>query len=322
VSTPFENLPHRAQTKAEALSLDPKAPSLLRAVESQLTGLLAARLPPALYIVATPIGNLGDVTLRALAVLARADTIYCEDTRHSRKLLEHFSIRRPLAAYHDHNAGKERPRIIEAVRHGRIVALISDAGTPLISDPGYKLVREMRAAGLPVVAIPGASAAIAALSAAGLPTDRFFFEGFLPVKAGPRRRRLAELSAVPGTLVFFEAPQRLAEALADMAAVLGDRPAVVARELTKLFEESRGSSLAGLAQHYAGEPAKGEIVVLVGPAPLTEIDDTTIAARLQEALAEMTLRDAARAVADELGIPKARVYDIGVRLKSDGGEPR
>ena len=204
-------------------------------VEAQL----AQALPPGLYLVATPIGNLADITLRALATLARSDVIYCEDTRHSRTLLAHYSISRPLRPYHEHNAERERPRILAELATGKSVALISDAGTPLVSDPGYKLVRDCLNEGYRVTSLPGPSALLAAIGSTGLATDTFLFAGFLPAKQGARRARLAELQSVPATLVFFEAPSRLAESLADMAAVLGEREAAVARELTKLHEEVR-----------------------------------------------------------------------------------
>ena len=207
------------------------------------SGIWTAELAPGLYVVSTPIGNLGDMTLRAIAVLARADAVLCEDTRHSRTLLSHFGIGTPARPYHEHNAAKERPRVLAELAAGQRIALISDAGTPLVSDPGWKLVREALDAGHRVEALPGASATLAALSVGGLPTDAFLFAGFLPPKSAARRTRIAELSAVPATLVFFEAPSRIAEALADLAAVLGPRPAALARELTKLHEEVRRAPL-------------------------------------------------------------------------------
>jgi 16S rRNA (cytidine1402-2'-O)-methyltransferase len=285
-----------------------------RAADS-LRGLLAEPLAPGLYLVATPIGNLADITLRALATLERADVVYCEDTRHSRTLLAHFAISRPTRAYHEHNAERERPRVLAELAAGRSVAVISDAGTPLISDPGYKLVREAIAAGHRVVSLPGASATLAALGSAGLPTDAFLFAGFLPPRAGARRSRLAELKAVPATLVFFEAPSRLAESLADMAAVLGAREAAVARELTKLHEEVRRGSPVELAQWAAEVAPKGEMVILIGPPLAEEVSDEAIAARLAALLAGMSLRDAAKVVAEELGVPKSRAYDLGLALK-------
>jgi 16S rRNA (cytidine1402-2'-O)-methyltransferase len=273
---------------------------------------LDRELPPGLYLVATPIGNLADITLRALSVLARADIILCEDTRHSRTLLSHFGIEATTRPYHDHNAARERPRVLAVLATGRRVALISDAGTPLVSDPGYKLVRASLEAGHRVEALPGPSAALAGLSVAGLPTDAFYFVGFLPPRSAARRSRIAELKSIPTTLVFFEAPSRVAETLADLAAELGARPAALARELTKLHEEVLRSSLPQLAEQLDARPIKGEAVIVVGPAQPGEVTDEEIATKLDTALREMSLRDAAKAVADALGVPKTRVYDVGL----------
>jgi 16S rRNA (cytidine1402-2'-O)-methyltransferase len=272
-------------------------------------------MPAGLYLVATPIGNLGDITLRALATLARADVIYCEDTRHSSTLLAHYAITRPSRPYHEHNAQRERPRILAELAAGRAVALISDAGTPLVSDPGYKLVREALAAGHRVVSLPGPSAALAALSSAGLATDTFLFAGFLPPRQAARRARLARLQEVPATLVLFEAPSRLADSLEDIAQVLGPRDAAVARELTKLHEEVRRGTPAELARWAAEASPRGEMVVLVGPPLPQAVTDDTIAAKLTPMLSVMSLSDAAKAAADDLGVAKSRVYDIGVALK-------
>lgn len=268
-----------------------------------------------LYLVATPIGNLADISLRGLAVLGRADVIYAEDKRHSATLLNHYAIKVPLKSYHEHNAEKERPNILAALQRGERVALISDAGTPLISDPGYKLVRDVLAEGHTVISIPGASAPLTALTAAGLPTDTFLFAGFLPTRKEARRKRLEELERVPATLIFFEAPTRLADSLADASAILGRRSAVVARELTKLNEEFVRGELADLATEYRGQTVKGEIVILVGPPVTVEVTDAEIESRLNAALGEMSLRDAAREIADELSIAKARVYDLGLAMK-------
>jgi 16S rRNA (cytidine1402-2'-O)-methyltransferase len=279
--------------------------------------LVAEPLPPGLYVVATPIGNLADITLRALAVLERADIIYCEDTRHSRTLLSHYAISRPLRAYHEHNAERERPHILAELSNGKRVALISDAGTPLISDPGYKLVRAAVAEGHAVISLPGASAVLTALAAAGLATDTFLFGGFLPTRQGARRSRLTELKATPATLLFFEAPSRLADSLADIAAVFRDREAAVARELTKLHEEIRRGSPAELAQWAETAAPRGEMVILLGPpsAATLEVTDDAITSRLRTLLADLSLRDAAKAVAEDLGVTKARAYDLGLALK-------
>jgi 16S rRNA (cytidine1402-2'-O)-methyltransferase len=287
----------------------------VRRAAEELASLLAQDLSPGLYLVATPIGNLGDITLRALATLSRADVLYCEDTRHSGTLLAHYAVTRPLRPYHEHNARRERPRVLAELAAGKAVALISDAGTPLVSDPGYKLVREAVVAGHRVVALPGPSAPLVALASAGLPTDAFLFAGFLPPKSGARRTRLAELKAVPATLVLFEAPSRLAESLVDIAAVLGPREAAVARELTKLYEEVRRGPPAELAEWAADANPRGEMVILVGPPLPTAVTDADIAAKLTPMLPVMSLSEAAKAVAEELGVAKSRVYEIGVGLK-------
>jgi 16S rRNA (cytidine1402-2'-O)-methyltransferase len=268
--------------------------------------------PPAgLYIVATPIGNLEDITLRALATLRRVDAVACEDTRVTAKLFARHSIRAPLVPYHEHNAEHMRPVLLARLRRGESVALVSDAGTPLVSDPGFKLVRAAIAEGLGVTTLPGASAALAALVLSGLPSDRFFFAGFLPVKEAARRRALSELAGVPATLVFFEGAPRLAAALADMAAALGDRPAAVARELTKLHEEVRRGALGELAAHYAAAgPPRGELVVVVGPPekPTAAASADAVEGALRSALAAMSLKDASAAVAAATGLPRRDVY--------------
>ena len=264
-----------------------------------------------LHIVATPIGNADDITLRALALLRAADVIACEDTRVTAKLLARHAIAAPLLAYHEHNAERVRPQLLQRLRQGAVVALVSDAGTPLVSDPGFKLVRAALAEGLPVTTLPGPSAPLAALVLSGLPSDRFLFAGFLPPKVAGRRRALAEFAAVPATLIFFESGARLAASLADMAAILGERPAVVARELTKLYEEVRRDGIAALAAHYRGAAApRGEIVVLVGP-PATEqpvADAAQIDAQLKTALAAMSVKDASAAVAAATGLPRRTLY--------------
>ena len=276
----------------------------------------AAALAPGLYVVATPIGNLGDVSLRALTTLAAADAILAEDTRVTHRLLDRYDIAAPLVAYHEHNAAEMRPRILARLAAGEALALVSDAGTPLVSDPGYKLVVDAAAAGVAVFALPGPCAAIAALTTAALPTDRFFFEGFLPAKAAARRERIAALATIPATLVIYESPGRLAEALADLAAGLGPRPAAVARELTKLHEETRRATLSDLAAHYAAADApKGEIVVVVGPpAPAARPAAETLDAMILDALADLSVKDAAATVAVEAGLPRREVYARALRL--------
>jgi 16S rRNA (cytidine1402-2'-O)-methyltransferase len=289
-----------------------KTSLVMVAAASEMQKHLDRELAPGLYLVATPIGNLADITLRALSVLARADVILCEDTRHSRTLLAHFRIETPTRPYHEHNAARERPRVLADLETGRRVALISDAGTPLISDPGFKLVRASLEAGHRVEALPGPSAALTALGVAGLPTDAFFFAGFLPPKSAARRARIAELKDIPATLVFFEAPSRVTETLADLSVVLGGREAALTRELTKLHEEVLRSPLPQLAEQLAEKPIKGEAVIVVGPPQAGEVTDDEIAALLEGALRQMSLRDAAKVVAEALGVPKTRVYDLGL----------
>jgi 16S rRNA (cytidine1402-2'-O)-methyltransferase len=284
-----------------------------------LEKLAAEALPAGLYVVATPIGNLGDVTLRALATLERADVVYCEDTRHSRTLLTHYGITRHVRAYHEHNAEREQPRVLAELAAGRSVALISDAGTPLVSDPGARLVRAALEAGHRVASLPGASAVMAALTSTAIASDTFLFAGFLPARRSARRTRLAELKAVPATLVFFEAPSRLADTLQDIGDVLGDREAAVAREMTKLHEEVRHGSPAELAGWASEVQPKGEMVILVGPPAAEAVTDETIAARLVPLLETMSLRDAAKAVAGELGVSRTRAYDLGLALKLSSG---
>jgi 16S rRNA (cytidine1402-2'-O)-methyltransferase len=293
------------------------ASGLLNRVAAELARHLGDPLAPGLYLIATPIGNLADISLRALATLARSDVVYCEDTRHSRTLVAHYGIGRTLRPYHEHNAEEQRPRILADLARGARISLISDAGTPLVSDPGYKLVRDAIADSHTVIAIPGASAVLTALPVAGLPTDTFLFAGFLPPRSGARRSRISELATVPASLIFFEAPTRVAETLTDLAQTLGDRPAAVARELTKLHEDVRRGTLTALAERFAQSEPKGEIVIVVGPPGAITATDEAISAALQDALALMSLRDAAKAVAERLSVPKARVYDLGLKLKTD-----
>jgi 16S rRNA (cytidine1402-2'-O)-methyltransferase len=274
-------------------------------------------LEPGLYVVATPIGNLRDITLRALDTLAAADLILAEDTRTARKLLSAHGLTGKLSAYHDHNADHARPQALTALDQGQRVALISEAGTPLVSDPGFKLVRAAIAEGHKVIPIPGASAPLAALVAAGLPTDRFLFAGFLPSKPGPRRAALKALAGAPATLIFFESGPRLAASLADMVAVLGSRPAAVARELTKLYEEFRRRPLDDLAAAAAaGDPPRGEIVVLVGPGAEAPLDAQSIDEALLAALDMGSLKEAVAQVAAAFGASRAAVYARALALKN------
>ena len=278
-------------------------------------------LEPALYLVATPIGNLGDVTIRALETFAAADIVACEDTRVTRILLERYGIRRKMIAYHEHNEAEAASRLVAAVQDGRSVALASDAGTPLVSDPGYRLVQEAIKEGVRVVPIPGASAVLSALTVSGLPNDTFMFAGFLPVKAGQKKSRIEALADVPATLIFYESPRRLADTLEVMAAVLGDREAVVARELTKTFEELRRGSLPELAAHYAqtGAP-KGEVVLCVAPpgerAEQSKADTDQMLIGLA---AEMSAAKAAGEAARMTGQKKSDLYQRLLKLKADNG---
>jgi 16S rRNA (cytidine1402-2'-O)-methyltransferase len=275
-------------------------------------------LAPGLYITATPIGNARDITLRALDVLAGCDAIAAEDTRVSAKLLAIHGLSRPLIPYNDHNGARERPKLIDRLKHGARIALISDAGTPLVSDPGYKLVREALAEGIAVHAIPGASATLTSLSLAGLPTDRFLFAGFLPPRAGERGTVLSELRNIRATLIFFESAQRLGECLAQMSDVFGDRAVVVARELTKLHEEVRRGTLAFLAEQYAGaSPPKGEVTILVGPPREQQADTARIDSLLDKALAFMPVRAAAELIAEALEMPRKEIYRRALGKKSD-----
>ena len=294
----------------------------------QRSGAGVARQPEpltGLYIVATPIGNLGDITIRALDVLRRADVIACEDTRVTAKLLRAYGIAAETTPYHDHNAVQVRPRLIRRLQDGESVALVSDAGTPLIADPGYKLAQAAMEAGLAVTAVPGASGLLAALLLSGLPTDRFLFAGFLPPKSAARRAALARLRDVPASLIVYEAPRRLAAGLADMAAVLGDRPAAIARELTKRHEEVRRGSLEQLTAHYAAAaPPRGEVVVVIGPPAAGDqaAGNAALDTALREALATLSLRDAVDAVTATAGRPRRDVYARALALAgatADGG---
>ena len=277
--------------------------------------------PPALasglYVVATPIGNLRDITLRALDVLAATDLIACEDTRITRRLIDHYGITTPLTPYHEHNAAAARPKLLTRLAAGASLALVSDAGTPLISDPGFKLVRAARDAGHTVTALPGPSAALAALSTCGLPTDRFFFEGFLPSKPLQRRAGIAELKRLPATLVLYEGGSRVAACLADLAAELGPRAVALCRELTKLHEEVRRGDLNALAAHYAGDAeTRGEFVIVVAP-PEQLAEPMDIDTLLRDALGRLSVKEAVAEIAAVTGQPRREVYQRALRLSKD-----
>lgn len=282
----------------------------------------AKPLAPALYLVATPIGNAADISLRALAVLAGADVIACEDTRVTSRLLAIHGISRPLVRYDEHTAHTSGPALLRRIAAGETVALVSDAGMPLVSDPGGRLVRDCIEAGLPLTAVPGASSVLTALALSGLPADRFLFAGFLASRSSARRRELAELAGVPATLVLMESAQRLAAALSDMLDVLGDRPAAVARELTKLFEEVRRGPLSRLAAHYAAAgPPRGEITIVIGPPeappPVGEDEADRL---LADALGRLSARDAVAEVAAATGLSRRLLYARALAMKGEGEE--
>lgn len=282
----------------------------------ELPSLPAGTPSPGLYIVATPIGNLGDITLRALAVLQGAALIACEDTRVTGKLLKHFGIKARLQRLDDHAPPEVRARIIDEARQAAVV-LVSDAGTPLISDPGYRLVREARADGVTVTSIPGACAAVSALAIAGLPSDRFLFAGFLPVKDKAREQALEGLAGIAATLVFYETAPRLERSLRAIAALWPGREVAVARELTKLHEEYRSSTAVALADHYAAHPPKGEIVLLVGPPSEAEAPVHDTDALLRAALAGSGPGKAAGQVAKATGMDRAALYARALELKGE-----
>jgi 16S rRNA (cytidine1402-2'-O)-methyltransferase len=286
------------------------------------------RLAAGLHLVATPIGNLRDITLRALETLAAADAIACEDSRVTRKLLDHYGIATPLTPYHEHNAVAARPKLLARLAAGETIALVSDAGTPLISDPGFKLVRAICEAGLPVNAVPGPSAALAALAVAGLPTDRFFFEGFLPPKDGARRTRIAALARIPATLILYESGPRIGRALHALSEGLGPRQAAVCRELTKLHEEVRRGDLSALAQAYDANAKdtgkdlaeiRGEFAIVIAP-PADEADAAdadTVDALLRRALRHASVKDAVGDVAAATGRPRREIYQRALALSDD-----
>src|SRR5215475_2958797 len=281
----------------------------------------APALTGGLHIVATPIGNLRDITLRALDVLAAADLIACEDTRITRRLLDHYRITTPLTPYHEHNAAAVRPKLLARLAEGAALALVSDAGTPLISDPGFKLVRAAREAGHPVTALPGPSAALAVLATCGLPTDRFFFEGFLPARRMQRRARIAELRHLPATLVLFESGARVGACLADLAEGLGPRAAAICRELTKLHGEVRRGDLSELAAHYAGDAeTRGELVIVIAPPePLAAAGD--LDTLLREALGRLSVKEAVLEIASVTGRPRREVYQRALALEAKHKAP-
>jgi 16S rRNA (cytidine1402-2'-O)-methyltransferase len=278
--------------------------------------LTAPKPVPGLYLVATPIGNLGDITLRALETLAGVDIIACEDTRITRRLTERYAISAQLKPYHEHNAEAARPKILQWLAEGLAIALVSDAGTPLISDPGFKLVREVSAAGHAVIALPGASSVLAALSVSALPTDRFFFEGFLPPKQAARRARLTELSRINATLVLFESGNRVQDTLADLAGIMGAREAAICRELTKMHEDISRGTLSKLAQGAGELETRGEFVLVVGPPPADAkvmageaLDDL-----LRSQLEQGSVKDAVAHAVELSGRPRREVYARALEL--------
>jgi 16S rRNA (cytidine1402-2'-O)-methyltransferase len=276
-------------------------------------------LEPGLYLVATPIGNLRDITLRALDVLAKADLVLAEDTRVTGKLLSAYGIKAKLQRYDDHMGAQVRPQVFERLREGARIALVTDAGSPLVSDPGYRLALEAAERGLKVVAIPGASAVLTGLAVAGLPTDRFLFAGFPPPKTAGRRAMFEELKPVRATLVFFEGASRLGDSLKDMAAVFGARPAAVARELTKLYETVVRAPLDELAANPALQAPKGEVVVLVGPGVEAGMSAAEAEAALAEAVQRLGPSEAASEVAKATGLPRRELYRRAVELKGGHG---
>lgn len=281
-----------------------------------------ANLPAGLYLIATPLGTARDITLRALDLLKTADVLVAEDTRSLRRLMDIHGLAlgdRPLVAYHDHNGDRMRPKIKAWFAQGLAVLYASEAGTPLVADPGFDLVRLAQDEGVPVTSAPGPSAVITALTLGGLPTDRFLFEGFLPNTSSQRKTALAALAEVPATLVFYESPKRLAAMLRDAAQVLGaDRQARVCRELTKKFEEIVPGTLQHLAERYAETPPKGEIVVLVDRGRLEKINEADVETMLRQALAAGTVRDAADQVSIATGLPRRKVYQMALKLGKDG----
>jgi 16S rRNA (cytidine1402-2'-O)-methyltransferase len=286
-----------------------------------------SELAPGLYLVATPIGNARDITLRALDILRDADVLAAEDTRSLRRLMEIHGVAlgdRPLVAYHEHNGDRARPRLLAEIAEGRAVAYASEAGTPLISDPGFDLVRTAREAGLAVTTAPGAVAAVAALTLSALPTDRFLFAGFLPASASARKKALKDLAGVKATVVLYESPRRLGACLGDASAIMGaDRPAVVCREITKKFEETRRGTLSDLAEFYAENAPKGEIVLLIGKGDSETVHSFDLETEVRAALGEMSVRDVADVLSEKLGVKRRTVYQMAMRIDGkDNGEDK
>lgn len=279
-----------------------------------LPGSRKDQMKPGLYLVATPVGNLGDITLRALDVLSAADLIVCEDTRVTGKLLAYYGIKKPLLPYNDHNADQQRSGILSKLQSGQTVAMVSDAGTPLISDPGFKLVRTCVESGLYVTALPGANSVLTALQLSALPSESFCFAGFLPPKEAARRAMLKNWKDVPATLIFFETAPRLDKALADLLHILGDRQVAVTRELTKLYEEVKRASLSEALELYKDNPPKGEIVLVVGPPGEASYDEADIEAALKRALKTMSTKEAAAFVAEQTGQPRKILYDLALKI--------
>jgi len=281
-----------------------------------LTGEFTDRISPALYIIATPIGNLRDITLRALDVLSAADHILAEDTRVSAKLLNAYNIKAKLSAYHDHNVAARIPEVLNGLKDGQIIALISDAGTPLVSDPGFKLVRAAIKAGIEVIPLPGASAVLAGLVKSGLPSDRFLFGGFLPPKSAARQTALQELAGLRATLIFFETGKRIKAALLDIQTVFGERQITIARELTKHYEEARHGSVSELITSVEADPPRGEIVLLIGP-PQTDLhwDEAQVLSALQEAVPKQGVKRASADIAQMSGWAKRDVYQLALGIK-------
>ncbi len=314
------------------MSDEPLGSTIARRITSRIEEELARPLEPGLYVVSTPIGNISDITLRALTVLARADIVYCEDTRHSKRLLTAYGLAPKQLRYDDHTGDKMRPQILQKLADGASLALISDAGTPLISDPGFKLVRAVLEAGYPVRSVPGPSAAIAGLSVSGLPTAPFFFEGFLPPKPMARRKRLAQLANMPASLIFYEAPTRVLACLTDMLAELGDRQVAVLRELTKKFEETMGGTLSAVLQQLSQQQKlRGEFVIVTAPPSTAKKPSRQeIEAAFEDLLDKVSFRDAVRRIAAQFDLPRKQVYELGLALttsrcpsqdQTPGGEP-